>query len=381
VLCAGPLSPATVPYSSDIQIVNDPNGSAYAFLADNGLLFACQWNAQAQRWDKGEVVPGSEGARDLQALVVDDLWPSGGATGAVPGNAQGIVLAYRIGNGATSQVVASFGAWGSDGNLTWTQALPLSSQQGDDEAFALVPSAAGTLRLVLQKREATASPQELLAQFSENPSELLNKQLDALASGTRKDSDLYVSDLQINSTGNGSYALQLSAPGASPNSQTTALTPAKPTPTPATPAPAFGGNTQLSRAALAADAAPSPGLQSATTMAAAPALLGAGALGAITPVAFAQPAAASGGGLGFGFTNYIKNPASLASLALYPVRYSLGTALGRTLAEANKVIGGGDEIDADFFKASLLDDSSTGRATLSCLWGVALTRSRSSVMI
>ena len=323
-----------MPYSSDIQIVNDANGAAHAFLANNGLLWECQWNAEAQRWDQGQVVPGSEGARGLQALVVDDLWPSSGATGAVPGNAQGIVLAYRIGNGASSQVVASFGAWDSNGSLSWTQALPLSSQQGNDEAFALVPSAAGTLRLVLQKREATASPQELLAQFSENPSELLNKQLDGLASGARKDSDLYVSDLQINSTGNGGYALQLSAPGASPNSQTTALTPATPTPRPATPALAFGGNTQLSRAALAANpapnAAPIQGLQRAGRLTAEPpALLGAGALGAITPVAFAQPAAASGGGLGFGFTNYIRNPASLASLALYPVRYSLGTALGQ----------------------------------------------------
>jgi hypothetical protein len=31
-----------LPYSSDIQIVNDANGAAYAFLADDGLLFACQ---------------------------------------------------------------------------------------------------------------------------------------------------------------------------------------------------------------------------------------------------------------------------------------------------------------------------------------------------
>jgi hypothetical protein len=217
-----------VPYSSDIQIVNDANGTAYAFLADNGLLFACQWNAQAQRWEKGEVVPGSEGARGLQALVVDDLWPSGGATGAVPGNAAGIVLAYRIGEGASSQLVASFGAWGSDGSLSWTQAVSLSSQQGSDEAFALVPAADGTFKLVLQKREATASPQELLAQFSENPSELLSKQLDALASGARKDSDLYVSNLQINSNGDGSYAVQLSAPSAS--IQTTDLTPSEATP-------------------------------------------------------------------------------------------------------------------------------------------------------
>ena len=345
-----------MPYSSDIQIVNDANGAAHAFLADNGLLFACQWNAQAQRWDQGEVVPGSEGARDLQALVVDDLWPSSGATGAVPGNAQGIVLAYRIGNGASSQVVASFGSWGSDGTLSWTQALPLSSQQGDDEAFALVPSAAGTLRLVLQKREATASPQELLAQFSENPSELLSKQLNALASGTRKDSDLYVSDLQINNTGNGGYALQLSAPGASPNSQTTPLTPATPTPTPATPAPAFGGNTQLSRAALAANAAPNAaptqGLQSAGRLTAEPALLGAPAA---APVTFAQAGATAGGGGGFGFTNYIKNPITiLENLGLFPVRYSLGTALGRTLRDQ-----GVEPTDPNWFTASILSNNSS----------------------
>ena len=108
-----------------------------------------------------------------------------------------------------------------------------------DEAFALVPAAHGTFKLVLQKREASATPQELLAQFAENPSELLAKQLDALASGSRQDSDLYVSDVQINSNGNGSYALQLSAPnapsGASP--QITPLSPANPTPTPTTPAP------------------------------------------------------------------------------------------------------------------------------------------------
>ena len=334
-----------MPYSSDIQIVNDANGGAHAFLADDGLLFACQWNAQAQRWDKGQVVPGSEGARGLQALVVDDLWPSSGSSGTVPGNAQGIVLAYRIGEGSSSQVVASFGAWGSDGSLGWTQAQPLSSQQGSDEAFALVPAADGSFKLVLQKREVSATPQELLAQFSENPSELLAKQLDELASGARKDSDLYVSNVQINSSGNGGYALQLSAPGLSPNSQTTALTPATPTPTPATPAPAFGDNTQLSRAVLAANGVPSSGgsLQSAAPLRTAALLSGDEAPTATESVAFTQIAASSAGGSGFSFTNYIKNPASLASLVLYPVRYSLGTALGRKIAEGFRQIQQGDD--------------------------------------
>lgn len=37
-----PFGPSAVPYSSDIQIVNDANGTAYAFLADNGLIWQCQ---------------------------------------------------------------------------------------------------------------------------------------------------------------------------------------------------------------------------------------------------------------------------------------------------------------------------------------------------
>ena len=72
-----------------------------------------------------------------------------------------------------------------------------------------------------------------------------------------------MSNLQINSNGDGSYAVQLSAPSAS--IQTTDLTPATPAPVRASPAPAFGGNTQLSRALLAANAAPQQeGLQSST---------------------------------------------------------------------------------------------------------------------
>ena len=309
-----------MPYSSQIQIVNDANGIAHAFLADNGLVWECQWNAEAQRWDQGQVVPGAYGARDLQALVVDDLWPSSGSSGAVPGNAQGIVLAYRLGSGASSQVVASFGAWSSDGSLKWSEAVPLSNTQGDDEAFALVPSAVGTLKVVLQKREPTASPQELLAQFSQNPSELLSKQLDALASGARSDSDLYVSNLQINASDNGGYAVQLSGNG---TSESTALTPAALAPPRATAAPAFGGNTQLSRAALAANAAPSAPNS--------PVLLG--ALGASAgeaepvPVPFDPPSEGAGPLQGFGFTNYKKRPATAASLGLFPTRYFLSSGL------------------------------------------------------
>ena len=63
-----------MPYSGSIQVVNDANGAAFAFLADNGLIWQCVWNAQAERWEKAQPVPGAEGGRDLQVLVLDDLF-------------------------------------------------------------------------------------------------------------------------------------------------------------------------------------------------------------------------------------------------------------------------------------------------------------------
>jgi hypothetical protein len=41
-----------MPYASSIQVINDANGTAYAFLVNDGLLWQCQWNPEAQRWDK-----------------------------------------------------------------------------------------------------------------------------------------------------------------------------------------------------------------------------------------------------------------------------------------------------------------------------------------
>jgi hypothetical protein len=320
-----------MPYASTIQVVNDANGAAYAFLADNGSLWQCQWNAQAQRWDQGQVVPGAYGARDLQALVVSDLWPTSGSNGPVPGNTPGVVLAYRLGSGASAQVMASFGAWNSDGSLRWSEAVALSGDQGEDQAFSLGTGAtAGTVKVVFQKRESSPSPQDLLAEFRQAPGELLSQQLDALASGARIDSDLYVSTLRINAAGNGDYTLQLSGNG---NTQTTTLTAATTPQVTAPPATASGGNTSLSRAALATNAAPESTPVSARQ--ASPQLLGASAPTS-TSVSFAQASSASTSSQGFGFTRYVKNPASLASLGLVPWRYMLGTALGNEFLRIKK---------------------------------------------
>lgn len=346
-----------MPYASTIQVVNDANGAAYAFLADNGSLWQCQWNTQAQRWDQGQVVPGAYGARDLQALVVSDLWPTSGSNGPVPGNVPGVVLAYRLGSGASAQVVASFGAWNSDGSLRWSEAVALSGDQGEDQAFSLGTGAtAGTVKVVFQKREASPSPQDLLAEFRQAPGELLSQQLDALASGARIDSDLYVSTLRINAAGNGDYTLQLSGNG---NTQTTTLTAATTPQVTAPPATASGGNMSLSRAALATNAAPESTPVSARK--ASPQLLGASAP-ASTSVSFAQASSASTSSQGFGFTRYVKNPASLASSGLVPWRYMLGTALTRSMRQqALKDSPISDEIE----NLTVIDDSSAEFARVS----------------
>ena len=109
-----------MPYSSSIQVVNDANGTPYAFLTDNGNVWQCQWNAAAQRWDKGQVVPGAVGGEKVQALYLPNLWPASSSSNnnsSNPPNPPGIVLAYRVGEGNNAEIYASLGQWGSDGAL------------------------------------------------------------------------------------------------------------------------------------------------------------------------------------------------------------------------------------------------------------------------
>ena len=108
-----------MPYASHIQLVNDANGTAYAFLADNGAIWQCQWDPQAQLWAKGQLVQLAFGGEKLQALYLSNLWPAGSSGADSAGSTPGIVLAYRVGEGAGAEVYASFGQWGSDGLLGW----------------------------------------------------------------------------------------------------------------------------------------------------------------------------------------------------------------------------------------------------------------------
>jgi hypothetical protein len=184
-----------MPYASHIQLVNDPNGTAYAFLADNGAIWQCQWDAQAGGWVKGQVVPQAFGGEKLQALYLDNLWPTSG--GDNPDFNPGIVLAYRLGEGSSAEVWASFGTWAGDGTLQWMAPQQLTKDQVDDQTFSLVEGVAGGFDLVVQKKEAGAGSSTTLDKQNAASTADLQAMLQADISGARPDSDLYVNQYKL----------------------------------------------------------------------------------------------------------------------------------------------------------------------------------------
>ena len=232
-----------MPYASSIQIVNDANGTAYAFLADNGAILQAQWNAQAQRWDQGQIVPGAFGGEKLEALYLDNLWPTGGESD--PGFNPGIVLAYRIGEGSSAEIYASFGQWGGNGEINWTAPMRLTDDQVDDQAFALVasPSTSGGFSLVVQKKEAGTPVHAFLNAQADG----LQSKIAAGVSMQRPDSDLYVNQFNLQFSATNPTEVELTS---SSSSQASAIVSAATEPPTAKPAAAFAGNTQLSRSDL-----------------------------------------------------------------------------------------------------------------------------------
>ena len=87
-----------MPYASSIQVINDANGTAHAFLADNGAIWQCQWNGEAQRWDQGSEVPGAFGGDKLQALYVSNLWPTESTNGTASSQPGRALQEYRVEN-------------------------------------------------------------------------------------------------------------------------------------------------------------------------------------------------------------------------------------------------------------------------------------------
>ncbi|MCX5947737.1 MAG: hypothetical protein NTY67_06015, partial [Cyanobacteria bacterium] len=225
-----------MPYASSIQTFNDANGTAYAFLESDGLLWQCQWNPQAERWDKAKVVPGAYGGEKLQALLVDNLWPTSGTSGNQADNTPGIVLAYRIGTGEAAKVYATIGRWGSDGELSWNQPLLLSDSGTVTEAIGLRSSGDGSFELISQRREPVAA----------DPGNTLQT-----ITGARSDSELIKQSFSL--SGSDATGYQLTNETASKPPQD--VTPTK-EPAPVAPASATAGSTEFSRADLLL--APSP---------------------------------------------------------------------------------------------------------------------------
>ncbi len=215
-------------YSSGIQLINDANGTTYAFLSDNAAIWQCQWNAQAQRWEQGQEVPQAFGGTDPQVLYLTDLWPNGQSSSSGEGSSSnaGIVLAYRMGQGSSAEIYASFGAWGGDGQLIWSAPVALTNDGAEDQQFALVPAENGEFRLVVQKQEAAKTIQQqreqvdllTVAQGGGDPAAFEQK-LQQLAIGSRPDSDLYQSSFQltrnVDSAGAVSIALEALSGGTS----------------------------------------------------------------------------------------------------------------------------------------------------------------------
>lgn len=84
-----------MPHPGPIQIINDANATTYALLADNGLIWLCEWNAQAERWDKVQPVPEADGGRELQVLVMEKLRSTGGVSGDQQGKDETFALVSR----------------------------------------------------------------------------------------------------------------------------------------------------------------------------------------------------------------------------------------------------------------------------------------------
>ena len=244
-----------MPYASSIQVINDANGTAYAFLADNGAIWQCQWDPQAQLWAKGQLVPLAFGGEKLQALYLSNLWPAGSSGADSAGSTPGIVLAYRVGEGAGAEVYASFGQWGSDGLLGWSEPQQLTDDQVEDQAFSLVQGEQGGFSLVVQKQQAGASSTAILDKIKGNdpndPGQFESAQA-AATSAERPDSDLYVNQYNLTQTGtllNPSWQLKLTNPNANAEEQPLIVWAPKEASSAASPL-SLSGNTQLSRQEL-----------------------------------------------------------------------------------------------------------------------------------
>ena len=247
-----------MPYASNIQVVTDANGTAHAFLLEDGAIWQGVWNTEAARWDRGTIVPGAFGGETLQALLLPRFWTTannGGTTATAWDPA--LVLAYRVGQGSGAEIQASFGRWDAQGELTWTAPVRLTDDQSGDRRFTLSAGENQTLNLVLEKQVGAApfnAVLDALATTAANDPTALREQLTASLQSTAPDSDLYVNRYRIDSSGTQLEQLvSTSVPGGQWQAITNQANPLEPAPITARlsrPAVSLSGNTQLVRSLL-----------------------------------------------------------------------------------------------------------------------------------
>jgi hypothetical protein len=184
-----------MPYASNIQVVTDANGTALAFLVEDGRIWQCQWNSEAQRWDKGTIVPDAFGGEKVQALVLPRFWTTANNGGTTPTTWDpGLVLAYRVGQGAEAGISASFGRWNEAGQLVWTAPVRLSQEQSGAGEFSLVAGDNSSFNLVVQQTAGAAPVStvlDTLAQQAGGDAAAVRDQLATTITSTTPDSDLY----------------------------------------------------------------------------------------------------------------------------------------------------------------------------------------------
>lgn len=279
-----------MPYSSSIQVVNDANGTAYGFFANDGQLLQCRWDSQAERWVDAQAVPGALGSNTLQATYLGNLWAN--ETGGSDANGQswdpGIVLLYRKGQDSQAEIYAVFGGWDDNGELQWSQEVQLTDDTVNDKEFSLVAAGKGQFALVTQKQQEIQNlPANLdaLENGSITAEQSAKKALDGLV---RPDSDLYTTSFQILNSGPG-VAPELQAntsPTSIPSWTTIAALENAAQPAAAAPAladGAVGSGSVLSKASLFASNALAAGSSSGRSASSAPTLLGSSATGAAEP--------------------------------------------------------------------------------------------------
>jgi len=244
-----------MPYASNIQVVTDANGTALAFLVEDGRIWQCQWNSEAQRWDKGTIVPDAFGGEKVQALVLPRFWTTANNGGTTPTTWDpGLVLAYRVGQGAEAGISASFGRWNEAGQLVWTAPVRLSQEQSGAGEFSLVAGDNSSFNLVVQQTAGAAPVStvlDTLAQQAGGDAAAVRDQLATTITSTTPDSDLYNYRFRIDASGN--QLEQLATAGGSWKVVSTATNPLKDATVPphySNPGPLVGGNSQITRGDL-----------------------------------------------------------------------------------------------------------------------------------